>query len=728
VADEKLPPLIQEIRVDAAQALSEHSRFEDSTKHMAEGTVDANGRMRDAHGRFVSTVAHGTDELEGHNRRAHGSFLELVGGLGAANLAADGVEKTLEGLHKVIETGIDRAKDDAQINSQLAAGLTSTGGAAGTTVKGMDDLAESIARMSGQSADSIGKTESLLLTFTNIKNVGPDKIFDETTLAAANMAARFGGDATQSAVQLGKALNDPVKGMTALRRVGVSFTADQTAQVKALQASGDMMGAQKIILGELNTEFGNSAKAAGQTLPGAMARAKESFEEMSGKVVSALLPAITPIFSKMVDLFQSMAPHIEKFADMLASGLEKIGPILAPIGAAISQAFKAAEPALASFGGMFKQLEPTLAQLIPVVANVIQQISPFGIILKALGPVLPQIASTVVTLAQTLGGDLATVLQMLAPILAQVVQTLAGALSGAIVALLPAVSQLAGVVGQVLVAAVTAVAPLLKPLASLISEILGAVVPLIPPILGLVSALLPLLVPIIQLVGSLLTPLIQLLTVLLQPILQLVTGMVQMLVPALQLVVQWFTNYITPIIRDAQNVFQGLSDFISGVFSGNWSQAWHGIQEIFSGVWDGIKNIASGALNGVIDLVNGAIGTIDDALAGISKATGGIINLNIPKIPHASFDVGTDRVPGGEGQPVPAVVHGGEAILSNGMLAGQTRIPQRAVDAVHRQDGQATAVAGAGTQITQNVSVTQTNPSAEDIAAALGFAFRTLGG
>jgi hypothetical protein len=54
---------------------------------------------------------------------------------------------------------------------------------------------------------------------------------------------------------LGKALNDPIKGVTALQRVGVSFTKGQKDQIKSLEESGHHMQAQKVILRELNKEF-----------------------------------------------------------------------------------------------------------------------------------------------------------------------------------------------------------------------------------------------------------------------------------------------------------------------------------------------------------------------------------------------------------------------------------------------------------------------------------------
>ena len=95
--------------------------------------------------------------------------------------------------------------------------IRSTGGVAGVTAEDVSNLADQLARLSGQDDDLIQANANLLLTFTNIRNVGPDKIFDDANLAALNLAAGLDTDLKSATLQLGKALNDPVKGMTALR-------------------------------------------------------------------------------------------------------------------------------------------------------------------------------------------------------------------------------------------------------------------------------------------------------------------------------------------------------------------------------------------------------------------------------------------------------------------------------------------------------------------------------
>ena len=158
------------------------------------------------------------------------------------------------------------------------------------TAKQVDALAASLSKVAGIDDEVIQAGENVLLTFTSVRNqvgLGND-VFNQATSAALDMSAALGTDLQGSIIQLGKALNDPIQGMTALRRVGVSFTEQQKEQIKALQESGDLLGAQKIVLGEVQREFGGAA-AANATALDRLHVAVGNLEESLG---TALLPAI----------------------------------------------------------------------------------------------------------------------------------------------------------------------------------------------------------------------------------------------------------------------------------------------------------------------------------------------------------------------------------------------------------------------------------------------------
>lgn len=106
-----------------------------------------------------------------------------------------------------------------------------------------------------------------------------------------------------------------------------------------------------------------------------------------------------------------------------------------------------------------------------------------------------------------------------------------------------------------------------------------------------------------------------------------------------------FFTMVGGLIQGGLQIFNGLIEFITGVFTGNWSQAWEGIKEIFSGIWTGIKAIAGEQLNWIIDKVNGLIGMINnikipDWIPIVSGSS-----ASIPSIPK--FASGTNYSPSG---------------------------------------------------------------------------------
>ena len=353
----------------------------------------------------AGTVSIGVkSDTKGFGASLHNSLKGEMGGIGrllGGGLMA-GIGLAISAVSAVVGVGLKEAMGAEKINAQFAAGIKSTGNAANLSVKGMDSLAASIAGYSGQSWESIGNTEKLLQTFRNIKNTGVNKTFDQATTAAADMAAKMGGDASGMAIKLGKALNDPVKGVGALARVGVQFTAGQKDSIKAMVAHGNTAGAQAIILKELSSEFGGAAKAAGETLPGQLARSKVAFGELSKGVMEGALPIVTPMIEAVASAFTKAAPYIKEFADVLVKdvkgGIEFLKPVIEAlwnsptgIGGMIRFVKDTAIPAIKNFaagfqagagpGGQFRDVIAGIAsfftdKLIPAVTRVYQMVLP----------------------------------------------------------------------------------------------------------------------------------------------------------------------------------------------------------------------------------------------------------------------------------------------------------------------------------------------------------------
>jgi len=197
------------------------------------------------------------------------------------------------------------------LNAQTQAVVKSTGGAAGVTAGQVNDLATSLEGQTAVQAESIQSGANMLLTFKNLKNgVGEgNQVFDDATKTLVDMSTAMGTDPQSAAIQLGKALNDPVAGISALSRVGVTFTDDQKALIQTLVDSGDTMGAQKVILAELNGEFGGSGAAQADTYAGKLFLLQDSFGDMGEAIVSAVVPALSDLFSAVTPVFNFLADN-----------------------------------------------------------------------------------------------------------------------------------------------------------------------------------------------------------------------------------------------------------------------------------------------------------------------------------------------------------------------------------------------------------------------------------
>lgn len=179
-----------------------------------------------------------------------GDVQGLSGGLSGAMDKAKGASFGLLGAVTAVGVGVAgfgvssvKAFMEAQdASAQLDAVLRSTGGAARLTKQDLLEQATALQSVTKFSDEAVQATQAMLLTFTEIK--GP--VMQQATSAALDMAQALGMDGTQAAMQLGKALNDPITGITKLQRVGVTFTQAQKDQVTAMAQAGDVAGALQI--------------------------------------------------------------------------------------------------------------------------------------------------------------------------------------------------------------------------------------------------------------------------------------------------------------------------------------------------------------------------------------------------------------------------------------------------------------------------------------------------
>jgi hypothetical protein len=292
----------------------------------------------------------------------------LGGALGNVGMIAGGVALAgVAALGAAVVAGVGDAREAAKIYAQTENVIRSTGGAAGVTADQVSDLAASLSAASGASLfgdDDIQQSTNLLLTFTNIK----ESALEAATAISVDMAQALGGAPKDAAIQLGKALNDPIAGISALSRVGVSFTEEQKAQIKTMQEAGDMAGAQAVIRAELNKEFGGSAAAAAAA-DGGWAQFNDRMGEAAETVGAAILPLLGVLSGFLLG---TIVPAIETAANAFAAwlgdpavqaGIQQIGDaITTGLGVAFDfiantaipallQAWAFIQPAIAVVGG-----------------------------------------------------------------------------------------------------------------------------------------------------------------------------------------------------------------------------------------------------------------------------------------------------------------------------------------------------------------------------------------
>lgn len=210
-----------------------------------------------------------------------------------------------------------------QVQAQLGAVLKSTGGIAGVTAKAAIDLSKALQKTTTFSDEAILSTQNLLLTFTKI---GKD-IMPEATETVLDMATALGTDTKGAAIQLGKALNDPVAGISALTRVGVTFSEEQKNVIKRLMETGQIAAAQKIILAELNTEFGGSAAAAADTYAGKLAQLKNQFNEVQEEVGNALIPILSQLVAMMLPVIEKTIAWVQAHPELTKNIILAAGAI-----------------------------------------------------------------------------------------------------------------------------------------------------------------------------------------------------------------------------------------------------------------------------------------------------------------------------------------------------------------------------------------------------------------
>lgn len=239
------------------------------------------------------------------------TLTKAIGGI-----ALGGAVAGVGALGAALVSGIADAREAGQVMAATENVIKSMGRTGQFSAEQISEMAASLSAAEGMSlfGDSdIQAGQNMLLTFANINEVLP-----EATQAMVDMTQFMGGDMVGASTMLGKALDNPTQGLSALSRVGVSFSEQQKEQIKVMQEAGNMAGAQGVILDALKSQFGGAALAAAQA-DGGWAMFRDRMGEIAEGVGARLLPSLN-LIPQALNSPEVMAA-IEGFASGLATGI-----------------------------------------------------------------------------------------------------------------------------------------------------------------------------------------------------------------------------------------------------------------------------------------------------------------------------------------------------------------------------------------------------------------------
>lgn len=292
-----------------------------------------NGKELERAQRQLAQLGKDVDESKGRFKAFGGS---IKSGFKAAAFGIAGAGAAIAGAGFAMMKFAQQAEEAAVANArieQINKSMGLFGKQTEAVTKRIQDFADAQMFNIGVDDEVIKATQAKLLTFANLAKTANETggAFDRATLAAADLAAAGFGQMEQNAVALGKALQDPVKGITALGRSGVTFTEQEKEKIKALVESGNLLSAQDTLLKAVESQVkGTAAATVTDTQKMTMA-----FGEISETVGTLALPAVSmfagfltnnlmPAFTTLTDTFKEGG--IGAVFELIANRIEEAAP------------------------------------------------------------------------------------------------------------------------------------------------------------------------------------------------------------------------------------------------------------------------------------------------------------------------------------------------------------------------------------------------------------------
>lgn len=394
-------------------------------------------------------------------------------------------------------------------------------------------------------------------------------------------------------------------------------------------------------LGTLIGPVGNALK----TAMGPLGKLGSTLLGPLGGIAGKILPVVG-VVTAVITVVQLLRKNFDKVREAVGrifgdKGLEIFDKIVAAVtaaGDAIKNVFSggnmdAARQKIESiFGAKGTAVFDGFIRAAQTVGSAIGSL--IGFITEHVVPVAEQVLGVIVSdvIPGIVGG-----IQQAAPVIMQIVQAIANFIAGIIPVIGGFIAGIMPVISEIITFVQTNVFPIVQQIFSfIVSTVLPAIVSGVQFLAATITAVLSAVLPVVQTVFTTIWNIIQL-------ILQQIFTTVQAVLPSVLAIFQNVFNTIGGVVNGLATVLSGLIQFITGVFSGNWGQAWEGIKSVFSGAWDALTSIVKGVINNIIGIINGAIAGLNSIKIPDWVPVVGGKGVNIPQLP--TFARGTARTP-----------------------------------------------------------------------------------
>lgn len=231
------------------------------------------------------------------------------------------------------------AADAEKSAAKLTAAFKNMGDKSGKSLAELEQQAIDLGQATTFDDEAIMEAQAALITFGAVSG----DAFDRAIQGAADYAAATGKDLTEATNVLGKALADPVAGLSRLTRAGVVFTEQQKAQVEALVASGDTLGAQNVILAAFEQRYAGVNAELRSTAAGEAAQAFEDLQNAGEEIGAIFLPMLAGLARGLASVarwFTDLPAPMQTTIVAIAGVAAAIGPLLF-LGGKLISSFKA---------------------------------------------------------------------------------------------------------------------------------------------------------------------------------------------------------------------------------------------------------------------------------------------------------------------------------------------------------------------------------------------------